>query len=662
MAYNNPVSLSLQGDRVEAARYINVARAALWKLARATAAGGAASARRRLDLAGGVTIDLVLAGLQAQITITAPLSNAETWKPPQDFVVWARDAAHIHGIDTDYPEQILRVEHNEKHNDVLRWTTYFHDAGVEGFKDFPGRKGTYQRPFPDALQHGGNVDWRSPRGEIISWYGPSSRYWFDAYVQLRSQYGKFVFMNGSAILDVDAYIAASSQPVFSERYILGAALRYDESGTHLFTVQSEAPDMTTDTSDLPANTVEVTDPAPHTSQNLRFCRYTLGTTVDENGVATYHTIADSRITIGVATDFCSEPWFFNPECTEVLCHAYPPGFLIAKIIDRDAPPDPDDFAPADEIFPPTNQSRLRLKIEENAASLLATDVYSVTNDNHATVLASDYNADGEIVTLGLSVDENMVAHLEFGGQRHQLIYVRALHESEGDDRIRAELRWVVFADLREGLLVMMTYEVTFSFPGVVGGTYVEIYQNGKLVHRQLDHDVLDAPAHGFTFVLLDHERKYDHLKGRAIAPYFFVFGILFNMRGGPGTLGGDPEFVGCNYQFNWLGYPPASYFGTFDPPPVSPSPHPRTTIASRSVGGFASTLPDFDGHYSVTGCSFQDGVLLLSFATVSFDGAESFNFTNDQTLARLTGIGGTNARFHPIWRIGVPAKAPAGEA
>lgn len=662
MAYNNPVRLILQGDRVEAARYIDVARAALWKLARATQSNGATTTRHRLQMAGGVTVDLSLAGLEATIVINAPLQNEEKWVAPHDFVVWPRDAAHTSGIDAEHPQLILRIERNEK-TGAARWTTYFYNQETGGYADFAGRKGSYFRAFPNGVANGGNIEWESPRGEVISWYGPSARYWYDAYAQLRYQYGKFVFMNGQKLLDVDAYVTASTaQAPITARWIIGAALRYDGSNVYLFTVQSEAPDMTTDMTTLPGNTVKLTDPAPHTAQTLRFYRYTLDLETSPQGLTNYRVRTNSRILLGSAPNFSSEPWFFNPECTEALVYTYPDGFVLAKIIDRDTPPDSGDFGVGDQLFPPTEQFRIRVPIALDSISGSTVESLSVTNNGVPVPIASDYAADGSLVTMNVIVENDMTTYLELAGTRHQLSKVMSLHEHEGDNRVQANLRWVVFADLRNSLLVMMTYEVTFTFPGGVGATYIEIYKDGALVHRELNHPFETIPEHGFSFSLLDHDRKYYNLRGRSVAPYYYVFGMLLNVRGGGGGVIYDAEFGSCNYQYNWLPYPSAGYFGTYDPSPPNPASHPPTTVGSRSNAGFNSNLADGNGHYNVTACNFYDKTIMLSLASPSAGGDGSYVFVSNETLARLTGVSGTNARYHPLWRIGKPAGSPAGGA
>src|SRR5690606_35861489 len=128
-----------------------------------------------------------------RITIT-PAPPQPSIPPPivrDDFVVWARTGALPDGIDEDRPQQILRPA----------WTTFFDNADVEGYEDFTGDKGTYGGMFPQGLLLAGNIDWLSPiTGERISWYGPSSRYWYDDWRLPRAQYGKHVFHLGQVLL------------------------------------------------------------------------------------------------------------------------------------------------------------------------------------------------------------------------------------------------------------------------------------------------------------------------------------------------------------------------------------------------------------------------------------------------------------------------------
>ena len=81
-------------------------------------------------------------------------------------------------------------------------------------------------------------------------------------------------------------------------------------------------------------------------------------------------------------------------------------------------------------------------------------------------------------------------------------------------------------------------------------------------------------------------------------------------------------------------------------------------VSERALGGFAGSRPDADGHFSVVGCAASATSLLVSFAVATDDGDQSFFSITGDTFSIVTGIGGTNARYHPIWVLGKPPNAP----
>src|SRR5690606_33738713 len=99
------------------------------------------------------------------------------------------------------------------------------------YETFSGRKGTYGARFPEGVRYAGNVDWRGKDGERVSWYGPERRYWAAPYLSLHSQYGRFVFILGHKLLDLQEYDG------FPEPFVMGACI----VGTHLYVVQADLP-------------------------------------------------------------------------------------------------------------------------------------------------------------------------------------------------------------------------------------------------------------------------------------------------------------------------------------------------------------------------------------------------------------------------------------
>lgn len=94
-------------------------------------------------------------------------------------------------------------------------------------------KALYTRAFPDGIKRGGNCDWRGADGVVVSFYGPTLRYLYDPYRKPDKQYGRWVFMNGDAVLDVAEYDTANSLST-PETLVLGAAL----VGNDLYVMQA----------------------------------------------------------------------------------------------------------------------------------------------------------------------------------------------------------------------------------------------------------------------------------------------------------------------------------------------------------------------------------------------------------------------------------------
>jgi len=107
MSYTDPVRLYFKGDRVVAARYVKDGRRLLWQLARQTAESGVASARRIYKLTDDVTIEIILAGLQAAIVIDVRTGEEKRVQIVEHFVTYPRTEALPDGIDPKLPVTML---------------------------------------------------------------------------------------------------------------------------------------------------------------------------------------------------------------------------------------------------------------------------------------------------------------------------------------------------------------------------------------------------------------------------------------------------------------------------------------------------------------------------------------------------------------------------
>lgn len=628
----------------------------------------------------GVRLIGELVGGIPRYSIEVPPSPAAPVPPRllEDFVVWPRDAANPDGLDPgdEHHQLILRRRDNR------RWQTYFYDADITGYADFERRKGTYAEAFPDGVVHAGNIDWRSARGEVISWYGPSSRYWPDAFVQPRAQFGRFVFSMGRVLLDTDAYAAASpGQAHGPDRYVLGAAMRQDDGGNWLYVVQSEAkdepaPPASAYIEDLP----DVGCPFTRQDNPGGIYRYRLGRQVDAAGLTHYVVQDGSREKLADLAGNHAEPWFFNQSCSVAHCYVLPVDGWLCHVRGWEGQLEP-GFA---YQLPDPGQVFREAAITEGGGVVITDTVLTVGSMGPPVQVASDYKGDRRVHATVSNWSKNVYEYTGPGGvQRIAQGSVRwdlcgfdfraggGWTGSGADTDLRNDIPnaygWftasIVFADLRDDVLVLMTTQT-----GLTGaGQQMEVLHRGRRIHFE------PAGPNGNRFVpqagtmnagTYDWQGFNYTVDGHP--PYWFVYGTTVYQTTDNAPVNPTyyivPHVGGSNAGMAWSPYPDAAYFGMTAAHMIFWGDE-LQSIGAIAPAGFQGVHPDADGHHWVTGCASKDDIIVLScWRPCSMDavdprawnGDASLSYVTGDTLDDLTGVGDNIARYHPVWRLGLP--------
>lgn len=614
-------------------------------------------------LENGVVLTAELIGGIPRMTIEVPVEQGKNPTGPgmDGFVVIARNEALPDGIGGDHPQQIIR----ETESDGYKTHTY------SGSEDGARSDGTYRVRFPSGIEHAGNVDWVSSIGERLSWYGPSARMFMDPYVNPSRQFGKFVFMLGQPLLDTEAYLAESDlDPGFDDRHILGAAIRSVGGRLYLYTVQGVADDGITDMTDIPDGQGRISYPLAEQASNGGIHRYRLVRYLGPGQVMRYRVAKNSREKLINLNVGHSDPWYFNQSATELICHAamppdLSPTWYAAQLFDPVDPPDGSDVV--SEFYPSPAQRAYRLGITEAGIVSLGNTDLSVESGEPAAAVFSDYEGD-TLRSYGIRLDADMVPFLVFDGTEIPLWRI----VPEGDD-LRGTKRWIVYASPRDHVLITLHSDLLWEAGSIIEtpgntlrgeGVKVEVWRYGVLVSSTLLYTPSAISEPGFNRHYRVTDEAFNSLIGQPIAPHFYLYGVNFLVTntatdGMPNSHKTLTNMIGAAMIYGQLPYPAECYFGTYDLPTDSGDPdRPPTPVSERALGGFAGSRPDADGHFSVVGCAASAANLLVSFAVAVDDGDQSFFSITDDTFSIVTGIGGTNARYHPIWVLGKPPNAP----
>lgn len=640
------------GDRDAAAPYVPEARKLLGFVIDEAKRNGLGVHQITRDLPDGTRIIAEKHGEIPRITIVPVPGGQGKPEPetPDDFVVWSRDQGQPAGIDAECPQQILRAQRPEDGASSFGgitvtgskpvWKTFFFKAETAGHEDFPGRKGTYFGMFPEGVRFAGNVDWKGPVGQRVSWYGPSTRYWYDPHIKPRQQYGKFVFLLGHKLLDVEQYLLDSDpDPAFAARWVMGAAL----DGNRLYVVHAELPEPVTDTTPGPADRATVDQPWPVGDVLIEVCTYAVART----DAVTWDVVAGSRQVLWSGSlANALNPWFFNESVTAAVSVALPGNVVAQQHIDP-----PADFSlrtPA----PSGDQAIHTFRRTDDGPVLESTSVSLSTGPSEATV-AVDFVGD-QMLQMKMQrypQDELQdVFALELAGTTWPLATGLWLGVIDTRASYRVHARFVMHADIREQAVVVHHSERTVRINtfAIDISESVEIWRKGALVVR---HELTDAPLNtGWTRSMLflpglsgGDADTLGIVSGIALAPSFPLYQIYTaHQQTNPSFL-----WQGAHGLVSYLGYPAASRFGTA---------RWNTSITDRldnytDESGLRITA-DFDGNNSVLGCATANGITMLSCYAFEYQTGRSLNYVDDGQLPELTGLVGEDARYHPIWLLG----------
>ena len=643
MKYDGPLQVRYVGNPDVGARFLHEARVLVGELIAAAAPNklGVLSGQRELE--NGVRIDAQLLGALRQATID--VENLRDRRRPidiNDFVVTPRTASQPDGVDPEQPELVLRRRPEDE-----AWRTYFFDGSTPDYLEFQRPKAIFSPVFIRGLGAAGNIDWLGPEGERISWKGPQSRMFTEAYVHPSRQYGRKVYMLGQPILDTADYDVRSQTTTLSA-YILGAALKYIDGQTYLITVQSTANNGVTD---APSSTqLTYSFPlAPQTTPGA-FYAYRLGKTVDDAGIVRFYAISGSRRQIApVQTGNC-DPWFFNRSATEATCVPLLPSTQSAPgapvwSADMEYQGEvPDPASGYVERYPGTDNQRVFAVLDGVATASFFVSTLAHTVGGAATPVSVDYVED-----MPAAVGVRMTAGGDVffvTGEFETHLYRR---EEVSETVIDLDKRWILYANIRDNVFVFQAFKARFT-DGVASGTIsVEVYRGGT---KMLDVVTSAIGAQQTVLQAAASLRAYSAAKlgARTIAPLFFIYGFMIFTAGNPLLDPSDPEYldgrdalyIGANASYGMRGYPFNCYFGLSANTPVS----------GRECGGFSGNRADDEGYFSITGVAATDEYCMLSTAYNIGGMASSLHWTNTDDLPDLTGVTGSQLRYHPLWLLG----------
>ena len=621
------------------------------------------------------------------------------------FVVTATTAELPSGIDATYPQQILKPS----------WTTFFKSKLIGGFNTFLGKKGTYGARFSNGVKYAGNIDWCDANGLRINYYGPTLRYWYDLYRKPTAQYGRWVFLNGAILLDIDDY-CTSSGVNFEERLVVGAALVDDR----LFVMQADINDFAplNLAADYPDNRKTwVSAPYPPGNTVLRLVCYR----VEKNPIATgsgdrYRVVPGSGDTFWTHTGRgWVNPFVFNPDAT--VCESFSMPDELRWTVFNDL-----DLGTTTENLPSTSNEHLTLSIGVSSATASFQTMTESASDwsftgvpiagEPAAVIAADYAADG--TRIEVKIARYVRGTRAVTGSPWETVGIKFDDGNPvdllGDTAVTAQVGFYnarpACIDARKKLFLVKSYAARLDPPATPFNLYTDVrlrlFTDGALTCEAEIPSVDDGTAAFFLSAsypyypcgyILDNE--YDiglPTTGSAItdvSPMFIAHGIIVTgsyLTGvGPGFGGRSqfswrpcsqhPEVFSTNevvgYSGGFVGYTasnthstPGVGDGVFRTLAVSYGNGVQDTLGRRTPNSMAM---DDDLNFM---CSVACHIVTLS--TLGFNGKTAmvdmtYRPAGAPTLQVLTGVSGNttpytisspntnySARYSPIWLIGKP--------
>lgn len=650
-----------EGDPAAGKQHLPLARKVLGAVIEEARAAGLGTLKRVHRPGGGVEIVAEVHGSQPRVTIRTGIEETTEQRVRLgDFVVAAKDVAQPEGIDDEHPEQILKAE----------WTTFFFDQDIAGYDDFGRRKGTYRygdggvEQFPDGIRHAGNVDWRGAGGERVSWYGPSCRYWFDRWRQPSAQYGRFVFLLGQVLLDIDEYCTAADVD-FAERLVLGAAL----DGNSLLVMQAKIDDVSP--AGIPIGRpgdVFLSAPYPVDAVSLSLVRY--GLLVDDGQPEPLRLFIDvgSHQTLWAGSGVgWVNPWVFNDTAETAESPAMPSLMLLRQYIPAAGPIDYD--------LPSTSSDLLSLAIAPGSAALTVSTCTLQLNQAEAFApIAVDYDYRGNRVLLEFGYRATAPQPDYAAGDEAQ---ASTGVSPWADYLLRANGREIAifrYADTDRILPVWrrpLTADLRFRTFAFVETAQSDEWQFTVSLRFESRPDLTNTAKPALATKQIINGGPPPHTGWQAlcwwagqthIAPLAMLSGALI--------VGMEGESIGPGYYtdlgFNPMWFLPAAdqLFGTdaFYAPNNGSILTSQTSFQEQGFTTYWNNRPDAHGRLLPLGFAVGQDHLLYSGAGW-FEDYNSGEFTGvdyvtGDDLGSLTGVAGTDRSYHPIWVLGeIPAIA-----
>ena len=641
--YEDWTHVRVNGDRHAAAPYLVEGRKLLGEVFEEAARNGLGVHVMHRPLEDGAVIVAEKYGEIPRITITPPVKPEGQIKVAKgDFVVHPRNADFPDGIHPEYPEQILQYRDGQ-------WRTFFYSGEAEGYDDFDGSKGVYLLEFPEGVRHAGNVDWRARDGSRISWYGPSTRYWYDAWRQPSAQYGRFVFYLGQVLLDVDQFCADNDED-WQERLVLGAGMAVDNDGVRwLYVMLANIPDQYAGTVPMPGG-VHLghnypLETIPHRLRRVRMLRNPTLPTHEQWSVPDEESVA---VWYGELERACST-WVFNPDCTRATTffQVDPPAVVYRYPYWNDVWP---------LMTPPAHSSRCDVTISGASGAHAITEVSLAPGASEADV-AVDYDFDGVEVPIRIGRGPHGVSahavYLRMGSVVVPLYWyshgtvIPTINNGGGTVR-----RLLTGCDARVGVVSADRREWSWN-NGPVFGVNVGIRRVSAI-------EVVGAAGAAST-VLHDASSTvtgtpqswYDYRAGGLEASAGFQLGPLtwiWKCAGNADTA--TSTTTGMTASVGVVPHHPSECFGQLGNTAVSGTAtdmvsnnrldaHGKRAPMTLAADESAAVLSQYDprSRYSDLVATYRD---------------ESVAFATDSTMAAVTGVSGANARWHPCWVLGNP--------
>lgn len=640
------------GDRDLAARHVPYARKLLGFVMDEAQRNSLGTYKLERTLQDGTRVIAEKHGDVPRITIATVGGSSPLERKYQDnFVVWARDTEQPNGVDFDHPQQILQLRDGA-------WKTFFYSESVAGYAAFPGAKGTYVGQFPEGIIQAGNLDWEGDQLTRVSWYGPSTRYWFDPFVQPKRQYGTWVFMLGKVLLDTDEYVSSTPSDAFAERWVLGAAVR----NGFLYTVQALLPDGTTDTALPPFNSSDTSLPWPQGNVQLVLSRYAI---VREDEV-TYSVAPGSRSVLwSGAVKNALNPWFFNRSVTAAVNMGLPDIVLVRRQFTGTG---------ATQVMdPPAPSESNEVHTLTTSSGTWAVNTVSVSMaPSGEAVVAADFRGDDLVqLTVRREAHGDLTNRFVFGFEGLEITareVVFALLDPDPVDGIGTRASWTGFrawimhADLRVSTFLVYRFESYQVLNAAALSRYTErvsLYRDGV---RVTDPYVLGPGASvtrdtgfvGELGVVVSGE-KYDEIyAGLALSPLFAIYGQTSRYQNVSWTAGGYWwDLSGSHALYSYRGYPTEDTFGCSRINSAAASGVSRVD-AGTDVATWENTVDDFMGRQSLLSCATKDDITMLSTYGYEHQTGRSINYVDNGDLAALTGVGADLSRYRPVWLLGRP--------